>query len=210
MVDANQVKALWIENWRNADLLATPVELEDAGSSSLQSVDAWMDQIVEHQQCNARLVVTIQMHPLMSGSPAEGTTEAGVALLLVPDELAEKLRIDRQINLHRPVRGPFDLSNGALSHCVKWAGTTAAVISGGWQTGLDVSKAGTLRKASVEAGLESRPTDLDTSAGHAGIAAPWLATACAAQVLSTSTPRQIVFAGCGDKVDCAVLCLASA
>ncbi|WP_413185632.1 hypothetical protein [Paraburkholderia sacchari] len=205
MLTGEQNEALWRECWERFEFHTPCVFAGGAGRSDLQMVDGWLDQVTAGQQREVKLVVAIQLHPLLADSPPRGTAEAGVALLLMPDALASQHRVARMASLYRPERGPFDLSNGALMRALKWAGSTAKAISGGWQTGLDQTHAGALRKSAVLAGLEILPVDLDSRVGHAGIAAPWLAVACAASSLSTAAPIQIVFAGQGEGVDCAVL-----
>ncbi|WP_433704955.1 hypothetical protein [Paraburkholderia sacchari] len=205
MLSDAQNEELWQECWNGFGFCSTyPIE-HAAETTSLQLIDAWLDQIAAGRQREANLIVAIQLHPLLGGSPPTGTAEAGVAMLLTPDGLASRHGLLRMANLHRPVRGPFDLSNDAMMHALKWAGSTVDAISGGWRTGLDMVQAGVLRKSAAQAGLDIQPVDLDPSVGHAGIAAPWLALACAATSVSATAPRQIVFAGHTEGVDCTVL-----
>ncbi|MGO4811043.1 hypothetical protein AB4156_15880 [Cupriavidus sp. 2MCAB6] len=196
--------ALWQECWRKRQLrdMRLAEETEPAG---LDVLDSWLDQAAGGEGREARLIVAIQLYPVLSKTPPVGATEAGAALLLMPGEQAGRLHVVSEATLHRPVRGPFDQSDGALSHAVKWGDVTAADIPGGWQTGLDATQAGVLREAAMRLGLTVRPTDLDQTVGHAGAAAPWLAIACAAGSLSGDVQSQIVFAGQPDGVDSAVV-----
>lgn len=205
MLTDAQNEVLWLECWNSFNFHSPYVFGYAAQPTNLLLIDAWLDQIAAAQQHEAKLIVAIQLHPLMGGSPPAGAAEAGVALLLSPDGLASEHGLLRAANLHRPVRGPFDLSNDALAHALKWAGATVDTISGGWRTGLDLSQAGVLRTSAVKCGLNVQPVDLEPRVGHAGIAAPWLALACATGSLSETASRQIVFAGQTEGVDCAVL-----
>ncbi|MCG5076156.1 hypothetical protein [Paraburkholderia tagetis] len=205
MLTGEQNEALWRECWDSFGFHIAYAFAVGTDRCDLQMVDGWLDQVASGRQREVKLVVAIQLHSLLADSPPRGTAEAGVGLLLIPYALARQHGMARMTNLYRPVRGPFNLSNGALMHALKWASSTAKAISGGWQTGLDQTHAGALRKSAVLAGLEILPVDLDSRVGHAGIAAPWLAVACAANSLSTAAPLQIVFAGQCEGVDCAVL-----
>lgn len=206
--ESNQ--ALWRECWNSFGFRSACHFGQSVEPANLQLLDRWLDQVEAGQEREAKLIVAIQLHPLMDGSPPGGTAEAGVALLLMPDALASEQGVMRRANFHRPVRGPFDLSDGVFRHALKWAGSTVEDISGAWQTGLDRTEAGALRTSAVQSGLDIQPVDLDPRVGYAGIAAPWLAAAVSANSLSAAAPRQVVFAGQGDGVDCAVLCKISA
>jgi hypothetical protein len=196
-------QACWRERqFRPADVAVAGAEFE---TLDLMTLDHWLDQVNEGRCREVKLIVATQLHPLLSGTPPAGTAEAGASVLLVPHMLASRHEMQRMANLHRPVRGPFDVSNGALSHTLKWANVTAAEIPGGWQTGLDATQAGALREPAVKLGLTAPATDLDQTVGHTGVAAPWLAVACAAASLSGDAASEIVFAGNEDTVDCAVL-----
>ncbi|SAL70848.1 hypothetical protein AWB71_04317 [Caballeronia peredens] len=205
LLTSKQNEALWRECWGGFGLRPALVGEPAAQSGNLQMIDAWLDRIVRGDELEVKLIVSVQLHPLMNGSPPKGTAEAGVALLLMPDALAIQHGSARIANLHRPVRGTFEQSNEALAHALKWGSSTSASISGGWQTGLALAQSGVLRASTLKAGLEVQAIDLDPRIGYAGVAAPWLATACAVRSLTADLPRQIVFAGQVEGVDCAVL-----
>jgi hypothetical protein len=198
-------ETLWQACWRERQL--RPVRLAEAAAQAedLTMLDAWLDQIIEASCQEARLVVAIQLHPLLSEPPPVGAAEAGVALLLAPDAQAERFNVVRSANLHRPVRGSFDQSSHALLHAMKWAKVAAADIPGGWQTGVDAAQYGQWRKPAVQLGFTAHPTNLDQSVGYAGVAAPWLAIAGAAASLSETVQAQLILAGQAESLDCAVL-----
>lgn len=205
MPSGEKIQALWQDCWNSLGLRSSYDWEQSAESASLQLLDVWLDQVESGKQSEAKLIVAIQLHALMGASPPVGAAEAGVALLLMPDAIATKCTATHRATIHRPVRGPFDLSNGALEHALQWAGLNAKEVSDGWQTGVSRSQAGALRTSAVQSGLEIQPVDLDMRVGHAGIAGPWLAVACSASSLSEAAPGQIVFAGQADGVDCALL-----
>jgi len=205
---ARENEALWWECWYGRELRRATVVSPADGWADLMALDAWMDQEAVQQGRQARLYVFVQLHALLSRTPPAGASEAGVALLLVPDAFASRHQLPRVANLHRPVRGSVDQSNTALANALKWGGVGASEIAGGWQTGLDAKQAGALREAAVRLGLNTPATDLDQTVGHAGMAACWLAIACAAASLSPAVRSQVVLAGIAGKaesVDCAVL-----
>ncbi|WER48141.1 hypothetical protein CupriaWKF_25390 [Cupriavidus sp. WKF15] len=196
--------ALWEKAWQERQFRAMDL-IEEAEPAGLHVVDGWLDEIAGQGKRDARLIVAIQLHPVLSDTPPPDTAEAGVAVLLMPDEAASRLAVEREASLHRPVRGPVDQSNGALLHALKWGDTKASDITKGWQTGFDAAMAGVLHRAAMQIGLETQPIDLDQTVGHAGVAASWLAVACAAGSLSGDAPSQIILVGGPDGVDAAVI-----
>ncbi len=198
-------EVLWNASWQKHSLRHASRVDATKDFSDFNSLDRWLDQVIEGQGRQVRLIVAVQLHPLLSSSPPAGAAEAGVALLLMPDALAGQHDVTRTARLYRPVRAAFAKSNDALSNALKWAGVVAAEIPSGWQTGLDATQAGALREPAVRLGLTARPSDLDQSVGYAGVAAPWLAVACAAESLTGDVRNQIILARHAESVDCAVL-----
>ena len=205
----SESEALWNACWHEQQFRHARVAEAVPEAADLLSLDRWLDQVIEEREQQARLIVAVQLHPLLAGTPPAGTAEAGVAVLLVPDALAGRHDIARKANVYRPVRGTFSGPSGTLSstlsHALQWAGAAAADIPGGWQTALDPTQAGAVREPAVRLGLAAQATDLDQTVGRAGVAAPWLALACAAGSLSKDVGSQVVFAGHAQGVDCAVV-----
>ncbi|WP_454738535.1 hypothetical protein [Cupriavidus necator] len=196
--------ASWQECWQERQFRPMCI-MEEAEPTGLETLDDWLDQVADSGGRDARLIVSIQLHRVLSDTPPVGAAEAGVALLLMPGEQAKQRGVVAEVNLHRPVHGPFEQANGALSHALRWGDVTAAEVPGGWQTGLSATQASVLREVAVRLGLSVQPTDLDQTVGHAGPTAPWLAIACAAAALSADVQSQIVFAGQPHGVDVAVV-----
>lgn len=196
---------LWRERWYAGSLRTADIAAATDMPVDLMMLDSWMDQILCNANLRATLFVAVQLHPLLAGTPPPGTSEAGAAVLLLPESLAGQHKTARVATLHRPVRGPLDQPVDALSHALRWANVEPSCITHGWRTGLDATRAGALREPAMKLGLSAHTTDLDTTVGHAGIAAPWLALACATSSLDAKTSAQIVFVGQDDQVDCAVL-----
>jgi hypothetical protein len=179
--------------------------IEETDPVGLDAVDTWLDQLAAGRECEARLVVTIQLYPLLSETPPAGVAEAGVAVLLMPREQASQHAVACEANLHRPVRGAFDQLDDTICRALRWGDIEAAQVSGVWRTGLSSGQAGVLHQAALHLNLSAQPTDLDQTVGHAGTAAPWLAIACGANSLSAATANQIVFCGQADGLDSAVI-----
>jgi hypothetical protein len=195
----------WQECWFARSL--RPVEFVSKAElpTNLMALDRWLDETLANNRQRAMLLVTVQLHPLLAGTPPAGTTEAGSSLLLVPASLAQQYQIPRIAYLHRPVRGLLNQPGDALSNASRWAGVEPVQIVSGWQTGLDAAASGVLREAAVKLRLTARTTNLDQTVGYAGIAAPWLAVSCAASLLTDETNEQMVIHGQENDVHCAVM-----
>jgi hypothetical protein len=181
------------------------LDIDDTEPLGLGAIDNWLDRLAAGRECEARLVVAIQLYSLLSETPPAGVAEAGVAVLLMPREQASQHAVACEANLHRPVRGAFEQLDETLSHALRWGGIEAAQVSGVWRTGISSPQAGVLLQAALHLELSAQPTDLDQTVGHAGTAAPWLAIACCAKALSAAAVNQVVFNGQSDGLDAAVI-----
>ncbi|RZT36425.1 hypothetical protein [Cupriavidus agavae] len=196
-------RALWTQ--RSELLLSRSLMLaDDAAPVDLFGLDGWLDRLLADKDQHARLVVAVQLQPLLKGSPAPGMAEAGAAVLLLPDGVARQRGIPRRASLHRPVRSRAEQAQESFSTALRWAPASSGKIAGVWHAGLDATPAGALRTAIVKAELDALPTDLDQTVGDAGVAAPWLALACAAATLAEAG-HQVIAVGREEQIDCAVL-----
>jgi len=199
-------EALWSACWEEKNLRpisGTPIAREAA---DLMMLDGWMDELIAGRSAHVTIVVAVQLSRLLAETPLPGTAEAGVAVMLAPDSLANQYSLTRQCNLHRPERGMPDQLGETLAHALQWGDDARADgIVTAWRTGLDAPQAAALRLSASTLALNPRVTDLDQAVGHAGIAAPWLALVCAASTLCGEFVEQMVFAGHEGKIDCAVL-----
>jgi hypothetical protein len=202
---AEENQRLWQECWFARALRHAEFAPEAQWPTNLMTLDAWLDETLANDRLRVMLLVTVQLHPLLAGTPPAGTSEAGSSLLLAPASLAQQYQIPRIADLHRPVQGLLDQPGGGLSNALRWAGVEPAQIVSSWQTGLDAAATGALREAAVKLNLTARATNLDQTVGHAGIAAPWLALSCAASLLTGETNEQIVVVGNENDVYCAVM-----
>jgi hypothetical protein len=202
---AEENQRFWQECWYARALRPVDFAPETQSPVNLMMLDAWLDETLADDHLRAMLLVSVQLHPLLAGTPPAGTTEAGSSVLLMPASLAQQYQIPRVADLHRPEQGLLDQPSDALTNASRWAGLEPSQIVSSWQTGLDPSAIGSLREAAVQLSRTIRTTDLDQTAGHAGIAAPLLALSCAASLLSSEADEQMVVIGHEKNVDCAVL-----
>lgn len=200
-----QNKQLLEERWYAKLGRSLDVTPETESLTDFASLDTWMDRALESVGMHATLLIAVQLHPLLAGSPPADSAEVGTALLLMPDALARQHKVSRIANLHRPVRGPVALPTDTLSAALRWAGVPADQIRSGWRTGVDIQRAGALREPAIKLGLTVHAVDVDRTIGHAGISAPWIAFTCAASALTDDAPEQIVFVGQGEQFDCVVM-----
>lgn len=198
-------KALWQVCWdTQSPRVVTIGECTDAPADFMM-LDGWLDSVIEGKALHATLLVAVQLHPLLAAAPPPGVAEVGAAVLLLPDAMASRHAVPRVANLYRPVRGVLKAACEPLSTAFRWAGVSPARITSAWQTALDAESAGALREPAIKMGLTLTATDLDQSVGHAGIASPWLAIACASKSISGESDAHLIVVGQGDHVDCAVL-----
>lgn len=201
-----QSKKLLEERWRAKLDRSMVVAPEAESPADFDSVDAWMDQLLKGEGMRATLLVAVQLHPLLAEeTQPEGTSEAGTALLLIPDALAAQHKVSRIANLHRPVRGAVADVSEPLSTALRWASVSADQIKGTWQTGLDMLQTGKLREPTVKMGLAAKVIDLDQTIGHTGVAAPWLSIACATASLTDEAAEQLIVVSQDNHIDSAVL-----
>ena len=191
---ASVIQALWQKNWMLRSMRQARLELPmDDADSSLMEMDNWLDQVHDKAQQCARLMVAVHLHAAVNDLPPSGSAEAGVALLLLPELVAERFDVTGIANLHRPVRGDADQHDAALEHALEFAGIDAGAIGAIWQTGVAPESSGKFLLAASQMGLTMLSGDLDDAIGNTGIATPWLAIACAIHMPSVAA--HLILAG---------------
>lgn len=203
-------EAWWKEEWVKRGFLNARLEVTQ-GSASIMRLDDWLDKGGRERDF-ASLTVVVQLHPLMSDAPPQQSAEAVIALLLAPDELAQGYGLRRVACLHRPNAGTLSSLGHTLKYACAWGRTTIGEISHIWQTGLNEDSgkvlADEVRDATTEGRSESHSTplhDLDVTTGRGGVAATWLALACAAKYVPWARTPQLVVGLDGDAVEMAVV-----
>ncbi|CAN7295354.1 hypothetical protein LJR230_001381 [Trinickia sp. LjRoot230] len=158
-------------------------------------LDTWLDRINERQDQEARLLIFVELHSLLEQAPQVGSSEAAIALLLVPPSVTERFRLTPVAQAHRPAQVDATSPIGAaLTNALRWGRSTPDDVNRIWQTGLDASSAGVATQAWVMAGINETPTNMDYMIGHAEGIAPWLAIACAAQAAAIEQSPQLIIA----------------
>ncbi|MCZ4060573.1 hypothetical protein O3W44_17900 [Pantoea sp. LMR881] len=180
---------IWREAWQESGITCA-VEYIDSDGPAI--VNHWLDHRIKDEAM--LLIVGLQIDPVVSNN----TAEAAVALLLgnrLTQEAFEPLAL-----LHRPDAAP----SGELIEGMNMAAYNVPlkenIVKNLWLAGLTGEQ-----RAEVIACQNSHPAQsvedeavisLDTSMGHAGAAAPWLAIAAATEIArQTQLPQMII---CGD------------
>lgn len=185
------VRDIWQEAWQESGIICA---LEYTDSNGPGVVGHWLDHRIKDDAM--LLIVGLQIDPVVSNN----TAEAAVALLLgnrLTQEALEPLAL-----LHRPDAAP----SGELSEGMNMAAYNVPlkdnIVKNLWLAGLTGEQ-----RAEVIACQNAHPAQsvedeavisLDTSMGHAGAAAPWLAIAAATEIArQTQSPQMII---CGDTI----------
>jgi hypothetical protein len=183
------VRDIWQEAWQESGITCA---LEYTDSNGPGVVSHWLDHRIKDDAM--LLIVGLQIDPVISNN----TAEAGVALLLgnrLTQDTFEPLAL-----LHRPDSAPA----GKLAEGMRMAAYNVPlkenIVKNLWLAGLTGGQ-----RAEVIACQNTHPAQsveddavisLDTSMGHAGAAAPWLAIAAATEIArQTQSPQMII---CGD------------
>jgi hypothetical protein len=183
------VRNIWQEAWQESGITCA---LEYTDSNGPGVLNHWLDHRIKDEAM--LLIVGLQIDPVVSNN----TAEAAVALLLgnrLTQEALKPLAL-----LHRPDAAP----SGELSKGMNMAAYNVPlkenIVKNLWLAGLTSEQ-----RAEVIACQNAHPAQaveneavisLDTSMGHAGAAAPWLAIAAATEIArQTQLPQMIV---CGD------------
>ena len=200
---AETVIALWQTVWDAQALRAVDVD-HVVAAPDLMTLDYWLDHALQAEYQEARLIVTVQLHALLDTPPSAGAAEAGVAVLLMPEALAYQHRIAANHYLHRPERARHQEAGENLAHALQWARLEGKSLVQIWCTGLDQGQYGQWSAPASQLDVDAKDVLLDSSVGDTGIAAPWLALACAHAAAIDGRARLLLCAQ-EHTVDCAVL-----
>lgn len=183
------IRDIWQEAWQESGVTCA---LEYTDSNGPGVVNHWLDHRIKDDAM--LLIVGLQIDPVVSNN----TAEAAVALLLgnrLTQEALEPLAL-----LHRPDAAPTGELREGMNMAAYNVPLKENIVKNLWLAGL----AGEQR-AEVIACQNAHPAQsvedeavisLDTSMGHAGAAAPWLAIAAATEIArQTQSPQMII---CGD------------
>lgn len=183
------VRNIWQEAWHESGITCA---LECTDSNGPGVVNQWLDHRIKDDAM--LLIVGLQIDPVVSNN----TAEAAVALLLgnrLTQEALEPLAL-----LHRPDAAPTGELREGMNMAAYNVPLKENIVKNLWLAGLTGEQ-----RAEVIACQNAHPAQsvedeavisLDTSMGHAGAAAPWLAIAAATEIArQTQLPQMII---CGD------------
>lgn len=183
------VREIWQEAWQESGITCA-VEYVDSNGPGV--VNYWLDHRIKDEAM--LLIIGLQIDPVESNN----TAEAAVALLL--GNRLTQAALDPLALLHRPdAAPPGDLIEG-MNMAAYNVPLKENIVKNLWLAGMTGEQ-----RAEVIACQNAHPAQsvvdeavisLDTSMGHAGAAAPWLAIAAATEIArQTQSPQMII---CGD------------
>ena len=195
VANLDEALASWDKQWAKSDLQPLKVEvLPDP--PDLMALDAWLDRINQTRDQEARLLVFVRLNPVLQALPPDGSAEAGVALLVVPEPMQRKFKIDSIARLHRPNDTDNCSADVALARALRWGRTEPSAVSRIWQCALDPAATNAVTAAVVKAGIAAKVANIDYMVGHAGEVASWLGAACAAKAVDRDgTPQLLATSG---------------
>lgn len=188
-VSRNDVLRIWEEAWADSEM-TFPVEYIDGSGPGM--IDNWLDV---HFRDNAMLlVIAIQVAPVN----ADNTAEAAVALLLGNRLMQETL--SPLALLHRPDPSPAEELESGMRMAAYNVPIKDGIVKHLWLSGMNDRQHAEVvihqNKPPAQAVEGDAVINLDSTMGHAGAAAPWLAIAAAAEIAQqTQSPQMII---CGD------------
>lgn len=183
------VRDIWQEAWQESGITCA---LEYTDSNGLGVVNHWLDHRIKDDAM--LLIVGLQIDPVVSNN----TAEAAVALLLgnrLTQEALEPLAL-----LHRPDAAPTGELREGMNMAAYNVPLKENIVKNLWLAGLTGEQRAEViecQNAHPAQSVEDEAViSLDTSMGHAGAAAPWLAIAAATEIArQTQSPQMII---CGD------------
>ncbi|MBR8234847.1 hypothetical protein K6W26_22265 [Burkholderia sp. AU42008] len=195
VANPGEALASWDRQWMKSKLQLHKVEVLPE-PLDLMALDAWLDRINQKRDQQARLLVFVRLNSVLQALPSDGSAEAGVALLVMPEPMQHRFKTDSIARLHRPndTNGcPVDI---ALARALRWGRMEPSAVSRIWQCALDPAVKNAVTAAVVKAGITGTATNIDYIVGHASEVASWLGIACAARAIARDgTPQLLVTAG---------------
>ncbi|HDR9797996.1 TPA: hypothetical protein QDC59_001561 [Burkholderia cenocepacia] len=195
VANPGEALASWDRQWMKSKLQLHKVEVLPE-PPDLMALDAWLDRINQKRDQQARLLIFVRLNSVLQALPPDGSAEAGVALLVMPEPTQHRFKTDSIARLHRPndTNGcPVDI---ALARALRWGRMEPSAVSRIWQCALDPAVKNAVTAAVVKAGITGTTTNIDYIVGHAGEVASWLGIACAAKAIARDgTPQLLVTAG---------------
>lgn len=191
--DQHEMRRIWRACWDGFGYPPAPVASLPS-DESLMMLDAWLDDDgTALEKCV--LVVAVRLHAM----PDADSAEAAVALLLGWAPQAQRNGMTIHALVHRPVEVGQGTLEDALSIMPLWGNAQAEQIEDLWQAGLPARLKERLLFTAGDLGFSAARTehlqgihDVDLALGDAGVAAPWLLLALAAEhAAATGKPQAV-------------------
>ncbi|WP_370090834.1 hypothetical protein [Buttiauxella sp. 3AFRM03] len=189
IISQQNINELWLQSWGEFGSLHSFNLIESKG---LGILDHWLNTRIKEN--SLLLVVALQVAPIN----ADNSAEAAVALLL-GNRLTQE-SISPQALLHRPDPSPVEELESGMLMAAYNVPIKDGIVKHLWLSGLNDQQHAAVvihqKKPPAQAVEGEAVINLDSSMGHAGAAAPWLAIAAAAEhAQQTLSPQMII---CGD------------
>ncbi len=112
--------------------------VNDPKPLGLMSLDTWLDAPAGEGRDHATLMVVIELHNLVSEPAPKGSAEVGVALLMVPEDVARRHRLVPIAQIHRPMQGTVATLANTLKFALQWGYHGGPCIQHLWHSGFDI------------------------------------------------------------------------
>lgn len=183
------IRHYWDEAWQK-NKITIPVEYGEG--SGLSIIDRWLNTRIKDKAM--LLIVGLQFNP----SDSDNTAEAAVALLMgnrLTQETLSPLAL-----LHRPDPSPAEELESGMRMAAYNVPIKDGIVKHLWLSGMNDRQHAEVvihqNKPPAQAVEGDAVINLDSTMGHGGAAAPWLAIAAAAEIAQqTQSPQMII---CGD------------
>lgn len=195
--DADVIVRLWNATWTQHKLFPLRPTVTST-ESGLMLLDEWLNRAAQTQAHEARLMVAVNLSPLLGAAPPDGSAEAGSAVLLMPEAVQRANGLPCQAVVCRP--NHVSAAEGrevALARAAQWATVRTSDTTHLWLAGLEAHTAGQAGAPLVTVGAEAGRTDLDHRVGHAGEASPWLALTAACMAVAAEPAVHVIASGSG-------------
>lgn len=155
--------------------------------TSLYAIDSWLDT---HTRDSRHLAIAVQLRGAISGEMQVGQAEAGAAVLLGSTSAGSRGSTSL-VYAHRPTRSDIESVAQGLANPLALGHRTDGNIESVWNAGLTEPLANAL--GSLDGPANDAPViELARTIGAAGVAAPWLALALAAEKTKGSSGAQLI------------------
>ncbi|MNG69750.1 hypothetical protein D3C81_208870 [compost metagenome] len=180
-------KMAWVESG-----IRQPLQL--FACTGLDAVDQWLDRR------NDDTAVLLVMAVVLAPQAPLGTAESAVGLLLSnPSAYPSMASV---ATLHRPEQSRDDTPEAllrAVHQCLDWVPIEVAAVEHLWRAGVEQKHqravTSVLGRVELLALKDKQVHNLDALLGYPGTAAPWLASALAAQAAQRSAGAQLILSG---------------